>query len=167
MRARSYNGPTNGLLIRPVPGALTSPYGYRIHPIYHYWGLHDGDDFGVACGEGMKAVAGGTVVAKYFSTVYGNRLYLSLGNVNGKNLTAVYNHASRYRYDVGRPRRPGRRGRLRRDDRLDDRLPPALHAPGQRHRRRPDEVAPVGLVEEGALRPSRNPLPYLRESSGG
>lgn len=96
-----YTGSTNGLLIRPVPGSVTSPFGYRIHPIYGYWGLHDGTDFGVSCGEGMRAVASGTVIAKYYSSVYGNRLYLSLGNINGKNVTAVYNHATGYRVGVG------------------------------------------------------------------
>jgi murein DD-endopeptidase MepM/ murein hydrolase activator NlpD len=101
-RARGgYTGSTNGLLIRPVPGVVTSPFGYRIHPIYHYWGLHDGTDFGVSCGEGMRAVASGTVIAKYYSAVYGNRLYLSLGQINGKNVTAVYNHATGYRVGVG------------------------------------------------------------------
>lgn len=96
-----YTGSTNGLLIRPVPGAVTSSFGYREHPIYHYWGMHDGTDFGVSCGEPMRAVAGGTVIAAYFSTVYGNRLYLSLGQINGKNVTAVYNHATGYRVGVG------------------------------------------------------------------
>jgi murein DD-endopeptidase MepM/ murein hydrolase activator NlpD len=96
-----YQGPTNGLFIRPVPGSVTSPYGYRVHPIYHYWGLHDGTDFGVSCGEPMRAVASGTVVARYWSDVYGNRLYLSLGNINGANVTAVYNHATGYRVGLG------------------------------------------------------------------
>ena len=96
-----YTGPTNGLFIRPVPGYVTSPFGYRIHPIYHYWGLHDGTDFGVSCGEPMRAVAGGTVIARYWSDVYGNRLYLNLGQINGKNVTAVYNHATSYRVGVG------------------------------------------------------------------
>lgn len=101
-RARGgYRGPTNGLFIRPVPGYVTSPFGYRMHPIYHYWGLHDGTDFGVSCGEPMRAVAGGTVIARYWSDVYGNRLYLSLGQINGKNVTAVYNHATSYRVGVG------------------------------------------------------------------
>jgi len=104
-RARSthagYHGSTSGLLIKPVDGPVTSPYGWRIHPIYHYWGLHDGTDFGVSCGEGMRAVASGTVVSRYWSDVYGNRLYLSLGNINGHNVTAVYNHASGYRVGVG------------------------------------------------------------------
>jgi len=96
-----YSGRTNGLFIRPVPGSVTSPFGYREHPIYHYWGLHDGTDFGVSCGEDMRAIAGGTVISKYWSNVYGNRLYVSLGNINGKNVTAVYNHATGYRVGVG------------------------------------------------------------------
>ena len=101
-RARGgYRGSTNGLFVRPVSGYVTSPFGYREHPIYHYWGLHDGTDFGVSCGEGLRAVATGTVIARYYSSVYGNRLYLSLGQINGKNVTAVYNHASGYRYGVG------------------------------------------------------------------
>jgi murein DD-endopeptidase MepM/ murein hydrolase activator NlpD len=100
-RGGGYNGPTNGLFIRPVPGAVTSPFGYREHPIYHYWGLHDGTDFGVSCGEDMRAISGGTVISKYWSNVYGNRLYVSLGNINGKNVTAVYNHATGYRVGVG------------------------------------------------------------------
>jgi murein DD-endopeptidase MepM/ murein hydrolase activator NlpD len=96
-----YKGPTGGLLIPPVTGPVTSPFGWRIHPIYGYWGLHDGTDFGVSCGEGMRAVAGGTVISRYYSSVYGNRLYLSLGQINGKNVTAVYNHATGYRVGVG------------------------------------------------------------------
>ncbi|MDF1602915.1 M23 family metallopeptidase [Nocardioides sp. YIM 152315] len=101
-RARGgYQGPTNGLFIRPVPGSVTSSFGYREHPIYHYWGLHDGTDFGVSCGEPMRAIAGGTVIARYWSDVYGNRLYVSLGSINGANVTAVYNHATGYRVGVG------------------------------------------------------------------
>ena len=48
-RKANHGGPpveTNGLLLHPVNGPVTSPFGYRMHPIYHYWGLHDGDDFG-------------------------------------------------------------------------------------------------------------------------
>ena len=33
-----------------------------MHPIYHYWGLHDGDDFGASCGAPLYAVNGGKVI---------------------------------------------------------------------------------------------------------
>ena len=96
-----YVGADNGFLLAPVNGPVTSPFGYRIHPIYGYWGLHDGTDFGVSCGEGMRAAAAGKVISRYYSSVYGNRLYLDVGKVNGHNLTVVYNHATSYRVDVG------------------------------------------------------------------
>ncbi|HEX5088852.1 MAG TPA: M23 family metallopeptidase [Nocardioides sp.] len=94
-------GNDDGFLLPPVNGPVTSPFGYRIHPIYHYWGLHDGTDFGVSCGEGMRAAADGRVLSRYWSDVYGNRLYIDVGKVNGHNLTVVYNHASSYRVNVG------------------------------------------------------------------
>lgn len=96
-----YTGDTGGFLLAPVVGPVTSPFGYRIHPIYGYWGLHDGTDFGVACGEGLRAATDGTVMSEYYSSVYGNRLYLNVGQVNGKNLTVVYNHMSGYKVGTG------------------------------------------------------------------
>lgn len=96
-----YTGDTGGFLMHPVVGPVTSPFGYRIHPIYGYWGLHDGTDFGVSCGEGLRAAAGGVVMSEYYSSVYGNRLYLNVGQVNGKNLTVVYNHMSGYKVGTG------------------------------------------------------------------
>ncbi|MEO5653875.1 MAG: peptidoglycan DD-metalloendopeptidase family protein [Marmoricola sp.] len=96
-----YSGSSGGFLSRPVPGEVTSPYGWRTHPIYGYWGLHDGTDFRAYCGTPMRAVASGTVIARQWSDVYGNRLYLDLGRVNGRNMTAVYNHATSYKASVG------------------------------------------------------------------
>ncbi|MGZ4447175.1 MAG: peptidoglycan DD-metalloendopeptidase family protein [Nocardioides sp.] len=96
-----YRGDTGGFLERPVPGYITSPYGWRIHPIYHYWGLHDGDDFHAPCGTPLHAAGTGTVMSEYYSSVWGNRLYLNLGTVNGKNVTVIYNHLSRYRVGTG------------------------------------------------------------------
>jgi len=100
-RGGGFRGSTGGLLMRPVNGPITSPYGWRIHPIYHYWGLHDGDDFGAPCGAPLYAVSDGTVMSQYYSSVWGNRLYLNLGLVNGKNVTVIYNHLSAYRSSVG------------------------------------------------------------------
>ncbi|QZY28416.1 M23 family metallopeptidase [Nocardioides coralli] len=105
-RSGGYNGATGGFLNRPVPGIVTSGYGYRTHPIYGYYGLHNGTDFRAYCGTPMYASAGGTVLSTHYSSVYGNRLYLNVGTVNGKNVTVVYNHLSRYA--VGRGARVAR-----------------------------------------------------------
>lgn len=100
-KGSGYNGRTDGLFNMPVSGPITSPYGYRVHPIYGYYSLHDGTDFGAGCGQSLWAVANGTVTDEYYSDVWGNRLYVSLGNYNGKNVTVIYNHLSGYRASVG------------------------------------------------------------------
>lgn len=97
----SYNGDTGGLLAKPGPGPVTSPYGWRIHPIYGYYGLHNGIDFGTGCGARLVAGESGTVVDKYFDEVYGNRLYLAIGKVNGASIVLVYNHMSGYAVGEG------------------------------------------------------------------
>lgn len=94
-------GPTNGVLQKPVPGAVTSPFGYRIHPIYGYWGLHDGTDFGVSCGEPMVAAEDGRVISSYWSDVYGNRLIIDNGALAGAGIATIYNHATSYTVGVG------------------------------------------------------------------
>ncbi|MDX6360895.1 MAG: hypothetical protein QOH37_3949 [Nocardioidaceae bacterium] len=100
-RGGGYRGPTGGILLRPVTGPITSPYGYRINPVMGYYGLHDGDDFGAACGTPIWAAGDATVLSEYYSSVWGNRLFLNLGLVNGNNVTVIYNHLSAYRSSVG------------------------------------------------------------------
>lgn len=93
---------TSGMFMAPVANSyVTSPYGWRIHPIYHYWGLHNGDDFHAPCGVPEVAVETGRVTDEYYSDVWGNRLYLDLGNINGHNYTAIYNHISQYVVHTG------------------------------------------------------------------
>ncbi|MCW2819979.1 MAG: peptidase, partial [Marmoricola sp.] len=100
-RGGGYRGAAGGVLLAPVPGPVTSAYGWRMHPIYHYWGLHDGTDFGAACGTANRAVRSGTVISEDWSSVYGHRLYLDVGQVNGHNLTVVYNHLASYAVGAG------------------------------------------------------------------
>ncbi len=94
-------GPSTGLLAHPVDGYITSPFGYRIHPIYHYWGLHDGVDFGGGCGTPLKSAAPGRVISSYWSDVYGNRLIVDNGVIAGRGISTIYNHASSYTVGVG------------------------------------------------------------------
>ena len=102
-----FHGATGGFLSKPVNGYVTSPFGYRTHPIYGYYALHDGTDFGAGCGQPLYAAAGGKVISRYYSSSYGNRLHIGVGMVNGKYLTIVYNHATGYRVGVGQTVRRG------------------------------------------------------------
>lgn len=90
----SDNGPihSNGFLDYPVEGPVTSPFGWRIHPIYGYRALHDGVDFGAACGTPIHAAASGTVIEKYFQTAWGNRVIIDHGFHHGAGLATITNH---------------------------------------------------------------------------
>ncbi|RNL63095.1 M23 family metallopeptidase [Nocardioides marmoriginsengisoli] len=97
-----FSGNSGGFLLPPVANSyITSPYGYRVHPIYGYYSLHDGDDFHAPCGVPERAAASGTVIEEYYSDVWGNRLFLDVGKVNGKNMTLIYNHISSYKARTG------------------------------------------------------------------
>lgn len=62
-----------GRLIRPVGGAITSPFGLRVHPVTGARKLHDGADFGAACGTPVHAAAAGVVIASGPDGAYGRR----------------------------------------------------------------------------------------------
>jgi len=102
-QAQQQNPPSDpgGLLARPVSGPVTSPFGYRVHPIYGYYSLHNGTDFGAGCGAPLYAAGGGTVLMTYYSSVWGNRLYLNLGLVGGRSVVVIYNHLSSYNVSQG------------------------------------------------------------------
>ena len=98
-----YTGPStgNGFLEMPVDGPVTSPFGWRIHPIYGYRSLHDGVDLGAGCGTPIKAAADGTVLSEYFQTAWGNRIIIDHGVHFGVGVATISNHLSGYAVSVG------------------------------------------------------------------
>jgi murein DD-endopeptidase MepM/ murein hydrolase activator NlpD len=94
-------GDSGGALTRPVSGPVTSPYGMRVHPITGVYKLHDGMDFGVACGTPVRAAAGGTIIQQYFNGAYGNRIILNNGVKRGVSVVTTYNHLTRFALRAG------------------------------------------------------------------
>lgn len=94
----SNNGST---LSRPVTGRISSQYGMRRHPILGYNRMHDGTDFAAPCGTPIWAAANGTVVQRYYSSGYGNRIVVNHGIMRGVNVMTTYNHLSRYNVSNG------------------------------------------------------------------
>ncbi|MCL8251397.1 peptidoglycan DD-metalloendopeptidase family protein [Aeromicrobium fastidiosum] len=94
-------GDSGGTLTRPVSGPITSPYGMRVHPITGVYKLHDGMDFGVACGTPVKAAAAGTIIQQYFNGAYGNRIILNNGVKRGVSVVTTYNHLTRFALKAG------------------------------------------------------------------
>jgi len=91
----------------PVPGAVTSGFGRRFHPIRHIWKLHDGTDFGAPCGTPIRAPYDGRVTRAYFQPAYGNRLLIDHGSVDGHQVQTAMNHATGYVVGVGAQVRRG------------------------------------------------------------
>jgi murein DD-endopeptidase MepM/ murein hydrolase activator NlpD len=89
------------VLAYPVNAPITSPYGYRYHPILHYRKLHTGVDFGASEGTLVWASRGGEVIQSEYNSAYGNRVVISHGYVNGVHLATTYNHMSSRSVSVG------------------------------------------------------------------
>jgi murein DD-endopeptidase MepM/ murein hydrolase activator NlpD len=80
-----------GYLKWPVSGPITSPFGWRIHPIYHYRSFHTGIDIGVPVGTRVKAARRGTVVYTGYKGAYGLVVIIDHGGA----LATMYAHLSR------------------------------------------------------------------------
>mgnify|MGYP000891124174 CR=1 FL=1 len=80
-----------GRLSRPCGGPMTSPFGYRIHPIFHTKIFHAGIDFGVPSGTPIHAADSGIVIyAGSGMRGYGNVVIID----HGGGLSTLYAHNS-------------------------------------------------------------------------
>lgn len=87
----------NGQFQRPIGGGVSSPFGYRIHPIYRTKRLHTGIDFSGSMGTPIKAAGSGTVVSAGSMGGYGNAVVIDHGN----GLATLYAHQSRLAVSAG------------------------------------------------------------------
>ena len=86
-----------GQLGWPVSGEITSPYGYRIHPIWGTTIYHSGIDIGVDEGTPVHAADGGVVVWSGWMGGYGYAVVIDHGN----GLSTLYGHNSELAVDEG------------------------------------------------------------------
>jgi murein DD-endopeptidase MepM/ murein hydrolase activator NlpD len=89
------NGSSGGVvgtgdMVRPVNGPVTSPFGYRIHPILHYRKFHTGVDFGVGYGSPIRAADSGAVIYATWMGGYGNVIIVD----HGRGISTLYAHQS-------------------------------------------------------------------------
>ncbi len=87
--------------LAPVAGPVTSPFGMRLHPVTGVRKLHDGVDYGAACGTPIRAPLAGTVTDVVLHPAYGWRLRIDHGTVGGHHLVTSLNHARGYGVGVG------------------------------------------------------------------
>lgn len=84
----------SGALSYPVNAPLSSPFGYRMHPILHREILHAGQDLAVACGTPVHAAADGDIVTSGWAGPSGQRVVIDHGLVRGVGLATDYFHLS-------------------------------------------------------------------------
>jgi murein DD-endopeptidase MepM/ murein hydrolase activator NlpD len=99
-RIRSAAKPTGtqpGRLLRPVPGAISSPYGERVHPILGTSRMHNGADFNAAHGDPIRAAAGGKIILAGVKGGFGNTIMID----HGGGMVTLYAHQSKLGASVG------------------------------------------------------------------
>jgi murein DD-endopeptidase MepM/ murein hydrolase activator NlpD len=90
-------GSAPGSLARPVPGAITSGFGPRIHPIYGYSLMHTGVDMSGGSGQAIVSASSGTVIFVGVKGGYGNTIMID----HGGGLVTLYAHQSKYAVSAG------------------------------------------------------------------
>ena len=92
------NGAT-GSMMWPCPSChtITSPFGWRYHPIYQTQKYHSGVDIGASYGATIVAADGGTIITAGSVSGYGNCVVINHGN----GITTLYGHMSSIAVSVG------------------------------------------------------------------
>ena len=90
---------TGGAMAWPVPAShrITSPYGYRIHPILKVKKFHSGIDIGAGSGSSIIAAADGKVTMSKYYGGYGNTVMID----HGGGMVTLYAHCSKLNVSVG------------------------------------------------------------------
>ena len=78
--------------IKPIQGRITSPFGWRTHPIFNSRSFHSGIDIGGPNLGAIRASNSGKVIYSGWYGGYGKVVIIEHGIVNGKPITTLYAH---------------------------------------------------------------------------
>ena len=81
---------STGTMLWPAEGEITSPFGWRVHPIFGTQRLHTGIDIGADYGDTVRATDGGVVIHSDWMGGYGNAVIIDHGN----GISTLYAHNS-------------------------------------------------------------------------
>jgi len=76
--------------VYPSPGAITSGFGMRMHPILGYARMHNGVDFNCWTGDAIRAATDGIVIAAEYYGGYGYAVIIQHAN----SISTLYGHLS-------------------------------------------------------------------------
>ncbi len=81
-------GTSNGSMIMPVQGEITSGFGKRYHPVFNVESKHGGIDIAAAVGEPVRAALDGVVIEAGVRPDYGNVVIIE----HRDSLKTLYGH---------------------------------------------------------------------------
>ncbi len=84
-------------LQRPSSGRVTSPFGYRTHPIHGGQRMHEGVDYAAGYGSEVVAAESGRVISAGNRGGYGQTVLID----HGSGMTTLYAHLSRFAVSSG------------------------------------------------------------------
>ena len=90
-------GRAPGQLVRPVPGATSSGFGLRYHPILAYPRMHNGVDMNCNSGDSIVAAEAGTVILAGVKGGFGRTVLVD----HGGGMVTLYAHQSGYAVSTG------------------------------------------------------------------
>ncbi len=90
-------GQGTGAMVWPLRGEITSPFGWRTHPIFGTQKYHSGLDIGGDYGDPIKAADEGVVISSGWLGGYGYCVIIDHGN----GVTTLYGHNSELWVGVG------------------------------------------------------------------
>ena len=90
-------GGSTGTMTWPAEGEITSPFGWRVHPIFGTQRLHTGIDIGADYGDAIRAADGGVVIHADWMGGYGNAVIID----HGDGISTLYAHKSQLLVDEG------------------------------------------------------------------
>ena len=79
---------------KPIQGRITSPFGWRTHPIFNTKSFHSGVDIGGPNLGAIRASNSGKVIYSGWYGGYGKVVIVEHGIINGKPITTLYAHMS-------------------------------------------------------------------------
>ena len=93
---------TSSGFMKPIAGRITSPFGWRTHPIFNSRTFHSGVDIAGPNRGSIRASNSGRVIYSGWYGGYGKVVILDHGVVNGKPTTTLYAHMSSIRVGQGK-----------------------------------------------------------------
>ncbi|MBN1409373.1 MAG: M23 family metallopeptidase [Spirochaetales bacterium] len=88
LRTNDLNRILGRLFIFPTRGSISSPFGKRVHPIYHHVHFHNGIDIANWPGTIVHAAMEGKVIQTGFNNIYGNFIIIA----HDDNFQTMYGH---------------------------------------------------------------------------